>query len=455
MTNCMGGGGMCWVFGRACGRKHPSEKSKKNYPHVSFSLVGQDKGHGVEIEYLRPYKSSKNSTPRLAETHPLHQLAIYLSWSLSMEHQPSVAVVVGVTGMAGVSLAEALKQPNCPGGPWKVYGAARRPEPSWFPPSVVDHFITFDAKDSASTQSNLSPIAHEVTHLFWVTVQFPGDEESNIAVNKAMLLNVLMALKSSPSSRLTHVTVQTGTKHYMGPINDPVLSNKLIGHEPPFHEKMPRLSYPNFYYALEDLVASYAPSLTYSVHRSSIIIGASSRSVHNALVMLAAYAEVCRHLGLPFRYPGSRYTWEHFCDMTDAGVLAQQHVWAAVTEKAKNQAFNCTNGDVFTWKSMWRLLCEEFDVEFVPFDESHELDVVEFMRDKDEVWDEIVDKYGLHKTKLKEIAYYEALKAVLHFGFQHVSSMNKSREYGFFGHADTFKSVRFWVAKLREMKIIP
>ena len=45
---------MCWVFGRACGRKHPSEKSKKNYPYVSFSLVGQDKGHGVEIEYLRP-----------------------------------------------------------------------------------------------------------------------------------------------------------------------------------------------------------------------------------------------------------------------------------------------------------------------------------------------------------------------------------------------------------------
>jgi hypothetical protein len=33
-------------------------------------------------------------------------------------------------------------------------------------------------------------------------------------------------------------------------------------------------------------------------------------------------------------------------------VLAEQQIWAAVTEGATNQAFNCTNGDVFTWKSL-------------------------------------------------------------------------------------------------------
>jgi hypothetical protein len=55
--------------------------------------------------------------------------------------------------------------------------------------------------------------------------------------------------------------------------------------------------------------------------------------------------------------------------MSDARVLAKQHVWAAVTDGAKNQTFNCTNGDVFTWKSLWKVLCEVFDVEFVAFDE--------------------------------------------------------------------------------------
>ncbi|XP_027331787.1 iridoid synthase CYC2-like [Abrus precatorius] len=369
-----------------------------------------------------------------------------------MESQGSVALVVGVTGMAGLSLAQALKEPNCLGGPWKVYGVARRPPSSWFPPSIVDHFIPSDILDSADTRAKLSPIADQVTHLFWVTLQVHADEETNVTVNKTMLLNVLNVLNPS---RLSHVTVQTGTKHYMGPIFDPVLSSQLVCHEPPFHENMPRLPYPNFYYALEDLVQSYAPTLTYSVHRSSIIIGASSRSVYNALLTLATYAAICRHVGLPFRYPGTKYTWEHFCDMSDARVLAQQHVWAAVTPEAKNQAFNCTNGDVFAWKSVWKLLSELFEVEFVAFEEGDESDLGELMRDKGSVWEQIVEKYGLHKTKLEEISCYEAVQTVLQFKFQHVSSMNKSREYGFHGHVDTFKSIRFWVEKLREMKLIP
>ncbi|KAK7387967.1 hypothetical protein VNO78_22766 [Psophocarpus tetragonolobus] len=372
-----------------------------------------------------------------------------------METQPqaSVALIVGVTGLTGLSLAEALKEPNCQGGPWKVYGAARRPWPSCFPPSMVDQMITFDALDSSSTSAKLSPIAHEVTHLFWVTFQIDPDEQVNATVNKTMLLNVLTALKSS-TFRLTHVTLQTGTKHYMGPIFDPVLSGGLISHDPPFHENMPRLPYPNFYYSLEDLLQS-SLSYSYSVHRSSIIIGASPRSVQNALLTLATYAAICRHLGLPFRYPGTRYTWDHFCDITDARVLAHQHIWAAVTPEAKNQAFNCTNGDVFAWKTVWKLLSQLFQLEFVPFDETLHFDLADLMRDKGSVWDDIVHKYGLNSTKLEEITCFEALQTVLRFKFQHVSSMNKSREYGFNGHVDTFKSITYWVEKLRQMKIIP
>ncbi|KAK3015647.1 hypothetical protein RJ639_005521 [Escallonia herrerae] len=181
-----------------------------------------------------------------------------------------------------------------------------------------------------------------------------------------MLTNVLTALKSS---NICHITLQTGTKHYMGPIFDAALSNQLIPHAPPFREDYPRLPFPNFYFALEDLVASHARTFTYSIHRSSIIIGASSRSVHNSMLTLSVYATICKHEGLPFRYFGNRYTWEHFCDMSDARVLAEQHIWVAVTDTAKNQAFNCTNGDVFAWKSFWKALCSVFDLEFVEYDE--------------------------------------------------------------------------------------
>ncbi|KAG5023815.1 hypothetical protein JHK85_020157 [Glycine max] len=45
----------------------------------------------------------------------------------------------------------------------------------------------------------------------------------------------------------------------------------------------------------------------------------------------------------------------------------------------------------------------------------------------------IVKKNWLYNTKLEEIVSYELVKTVLHFEFQLVSSMNKSREYGFMG----------------------
>ncbi|GJX29225.1 iridoid synthase-like protein [Tanacetum coccineum] len=88
-----------------------------------------------------------------------------------------------------------------------------------------------------------------------------------------------------------------------------------------------------------------------------------------------------------FEVYGNKYTWEHFWDASDATMLAEQHIWASVTEKAKNQAFNCTNGDVFTWKMLWRVPCDVFDVEFMPFNEKEIFDIAEFMKDKGQVWD--------------------------------------------------------------------
>ncbi|WMV50998.1 hypothetical protein MTR67_044383, partial [Solanum verrucosum] len=51
----------------------------------------------------------------------------------------SVALIIGVTGIVGNSLAEILPRPDTPGGPWKVYGVARRPRPLW----NVDHPIEY------------------------------------------------------------------------------------------------------------------------------------------------------------------------------------------------------------------------------------------------------------------------------------------------------------------------
>ncbi|WCJ28347.1 (S)-8-oxocitronellyl enol synthase [Euphorbia peplus] len=349
----------------------------------------------------------------------------------------SVALIVGVTGMVGFSLAEALKKQTISGNDmtWKVYGIARSTSlPTWFPSSLIDDFISVDLLDQETTTKKLTPISSEITHIFWVALQVCENEESNISTNSKMLTNVLDVMKSAgSSSRLKHITLQTGTKHYMGPVFDPKVGHHVLvlNQDPPFKEDLPRLPYPNFYYALEDLVASYIPSITYFVHRSSITIGASSRSFYNFLLSFSIYGNICLFKGLPFKYPGSKYVLEHFGDMSDSGLQAEQHIWAAVSgdEGAKNQAFNCSNGDVFTWKKMWKELSEIFNVGFVENEENEEFDWGKMMRENREVWDEIVDKYGLFKTKMDDVVCYDAVTVVSSFKFQHVSCMNKSPRF--------------------------
>lgn len=79
-----------------------------------------------------------------------------------------MAIVIGVTGMADLSFAEALKSPTALGDPWEVYGSAWRPKQSWFPSSTVDHYITFDATNSGNTTEKLSLLFNEITHVFWL-----------------------------------------------------------------------------------------------------------------------------------------------------------------------------------------------------------------------------------------------------------------------------------------------
>lgn len=157
-----------------------------------------------------------------------------------METDGSVALIAGVTGMAGFSIAQALKRPAAPGSPWTVYGSSRRAPPSWFPETTLDRFLQLDALDRDSTVRALAPVAAHVTHLFWVALASRETEEENIQANSAMMVNVLHALMLGGRSRLRHVALQTGTKHYFGPFVDPVRVDRIGLVEVPVREDAPR-----------------------------------------------------------------------------------------------------------------------------------------------------------------------------------------------------------------------
>lgn len=365
----------------------------------------------------------------------------------------SVALIIGVTGIVGNSLAEMLPLPDTPGGPWKVYGVARRPRPFWNADFPI-HYVQCDVLDAAAADLKLTPIAAEITNIFYTAWVSRSTEEENCSVNGAMLQNVLNALIPN-APNLRHICLQTGRKHYVGPFE---LWWKSQSHDPPHHEELPRLDFPCFYYTQEDILLEECSKsggrITWSVHRPGLIFGFSPYSLINAIRSLCVYAAICKHEGKPLRFPGSKAAWDGYYDASDADLIAEQEIWASVDGGAKNEAFNISNGDVFKWKALWRVLAEQFEVEEAEFDEDGRFSMAEAMEGKERVWAEMVKEKGLMETKLNEVGNWSVID-LMFFGEHPLDCMNKSKEHGFRGFRNSKKSFVNWIAKIKASHIVP
>ncbi|CAN4101436.1 unnamed protein product [Withania somnifera] len=362
----------------------------------------------------------------------------------------SVALIIGVTGIVGNSLSEILPLADTPGGPWKVYGVARRSRPSWNADHPIE-YVQCDIANPEDTQSKISLLT-DVTHVFYVTWASRSTEVENCEINGKMFRNVLNVIIPN-CSNLRHICLQTGRKHYLGPF-------ELYGkgsHGSPFHEDLPRLNVPNFYYVLEDILfkeVEKKEGLTWSVHRPGTIFGFSPYSLMNIVGTLCVYAAICKHEGLPLKFPGVKAAWDGYSDCSDADLIAEHQIWAAVDPYAKNEAFNVSNGDVFKWKHFWEVLAEQFGVEAAEFDEGERCTLGEMMKDKDAVWDEIVKENGLLPTKLEEVGLWWFVDLIL-AGDCPLDTMNKSKEHGFLGFRNSQKAFISWIDKVKAYKVVP
>uniref|UniRef100_A0ACD5X7W3 Uncharacterized protein n=1 Tax=Avena sativa TaxID=4498 RepID=A0ACD5X7W3_AVESA len=368
----------------------------------------------------------------------------------------SVALVVGATGMVGSSLVDILPRPDTPGGPWKVYALSRRSPPPWSPaPSSSVTRVLVDLTDTAAVAKALAPLA-DITHVFYVTWSPRATEADNRETNSAMLRNVLSAV----GPNLAHVCLQTGTKHYIGPFD---AVGEVTAPEQPYTEDAPRRSCPNFYYDQEDILFDEVSrrrlggaDVSWSVHRPSIINGVSPRSFVNNISNLCVYAAICRKERATLRWPGSRSFWDGFCTASDADLIAEQQVWAAVDPVAKNQAFNCSNGDVFRWRQLWPVLAAHFGLEWTGYNgEENRFKLSEAMAGKEAVWAEIVEENGLVEPRLFELANWDLFDLVFGSDWLLLDSMNKSKEHGFLGFRNTLKSFDTWISKMKAYKIVP
>ncbi|GMN61451.1 hypothetical protein TIFTF001_030542 [Ficus carica] len=336
-------------------------------------------------------------------------------------------------------------------GAAKVYGVGRRPRPNWNTDHPIE-YIQCDISDPEDANTKLSRLT-DVTHIFYVTWANRVTEVENCEVNGAMFRNVLHALIPN-APNLSHICLQTGTKHYIGPFE---AFGKIKPHDPPFTEDLPRLNAPNFYYTLEDILheeVKKKENLTWTVHRPDVIFGFSPYSLMNLIGTLCVYAAMCKHEGRPLKFPGTKAAWQSYSVASDADLVAEQQIWAAVDPYAKNEAFNCHNGDVFKWKHFWKILAEQFGIEDYGFEEGENLTLTELMRDKGDVWEEIVKENQLEPTKLEDVGVWWFADRML--GGEHLlSSMNKGKEHGFFGFRNSRISFISWIDKMKAYKIVP
>ncbi|KAF3488611.1 hypothetical protein F2Q69_00057309 [Brassica cretica] len=224
---------------------------------------------------------------------------------------------------------------------------------------------------------------------------------------------------------------------------------------------MPRLKIKNnFYYSLEDVLfeevkkKKESSTVTWSVHRPNTIFGFSPYSLTNVVGTLCVYAAICKQEGSPLLFPGSKEAWEGFAAASDADLVAEQQIWAAVDPCAKNEAFNCNNGDVFKWKHLWKVLAEKFGIEEFGFEEGKNVGLVKMMKGKERVWEEIVKKNQLKERKLEDVGVWWFADDVLGVEGM-IDSMNKSKEHGFLGFRNSKNSFISWIDKYKAFKIVP
>jgi nucleoside-diphosphate-sugar epimerase len=357
-----------------------------------------------------------------------------------MTTEPRRALVVGSTGITGQALARQLSEAG-----WQTFGLSR--SGSLDIPGVEN--IRVDLLDAEATAAALAEVRPEFVGITaWIR---KSTEAENIEANSSTVRNLLAALE--PAGTVKHVALMTGLKHYLGPFE---AYGKAVKAETPFREDEPRLDYPNFYYAQEDVLfaAAEKQGFGWSVHRAHTVQGFATGNAMNIVLTLAIYGTLCKELGMPFVFPGSQIQWDGLTDMTDADLLAEQMIWAGTHLEGRNEPFNTANGDVFRWRWMWPKLAAYFGVDWEGF-EGEPRTLGSSMGEMEGPWREIAEKHGLVEPDVTRLASWWHTDGDLGRNIECLTDMTKSREAGFMNFRDSAKNFVDRFDQYRAARIIP
>ncbi|WP_121120022.1 SDR family oxidoreductase [Croceibacterium ferulae] len=342
------------------------------------------------------------------------------------------ALVAGAAGIIGDALMRELD-----GNGWKVRGLSRR--------KLRDHAsIQADLTDAERTAAALRE-ARDTTHLFYAALAPDPDLATEATRNAAMLGNLLDGLEAA-GAPLQRVIIYQGFKIYGIHLGAKVPT--------PARESDPPHMPPNLYMAQESVLRERAARSRwdYVALRPDVVVGDICGNPMNIALVVGAFAEISRALGIPLRFPGTDKAYGQLVQFTDSRLLARASLWAATSDRAGGEAFNVTDGDVFRWERMWSDVARHLDLETaspVP------LTLTRHMADKGPLWRTLAERHGLIEPELVRLIGWGFGDFIFHTETDVISDVNKIYEHGFTERMNSTASLLSAIDSLKRQRILP
>lgn len=328
------------------------------------------------------------------------------------------AIVAGASGVVGRRLAEYLHGQD----DWEVVGLSRSKPIGG---NDVPHIVV-DLSDRTDTDTKLRHLCG-VTHIFYeARFDYEEGQPEPIKTNFSMFRNLIETVEPI-AANLEHVHVGSGHKNYglhSGPAPTPA------------REDAPQTIQPSFYYQQENFIRALQKGKlwSWSTARPTGLCDTAPGITRSMISLICAYATICRELGLPLRFPGTQGNYQALYQCTEALHLAKATAWMATNPKCANQDFNITNGDTFRWSTLWPQFANYFNMELGPV---QTINLAEHMGVMEPVWQRIVEKHGLVRQPLDQVALWSYWQHLWTPDWDIVSSTMKARQFGFTEFVDS------------------
>jgi nucleoside-diphosphate-sugar epimerase len=215
---------------------------------------------------------------------------------------------------------------------------------------------------------------------------------------------------------------------------------------------------PNFYWAQENFLREQQKGKAwhFSILRPVLIIGLAMGGAMDLVPPLGVYAAMMREQGRPLDFPGGA---ARVAQAVDVDLLARAIAWSGEAETARNEAFNVTNGDVFTWENIWPAIADALGMKagkHVP------LSMAKEHPNWIAPWDELRRKHNLAAPGLKDFVGLSFQYADYSMRYGHtdsgppsIVSTVKINRAGFTEMMDTEDMWRKWFRLAKEQRLLP